>query len=553
MANLSNDQIKAQFAAARKARAEGRLSDAERGFLKLQSARPDLAEVHFNLGEVFALRGKLANAAQAFEKALNLRPSEPVIWQSYMDIALDHPDLAGVEKMVARAKSALGATALATYFEARLAKRQGKPSVAFFKAAKSEGIAPERLFAELADAIAAEGDVPQALSCYEDGLKAFPKSVRLIAQMADLLRDTGEFERAVAAARQAIKLQPENGQLYHAYASIQKLQADDPLIADMQKLLEQKSSKHPDRRYLAFALAKAMEDTEETPKVFKYLSVGNRDFDKDFPYGYEADKTDLAEIRELAARLEEKFPDAQGHASSKPIFVTGMPRSGTTLIEQIIAAHSSVTAGGELGELGPELSKFRKHAGAIGSDAAMSNVLEGHGKAYISALNKVSGGAHVTDKSISTFANIGLVRRMLPDAKIVVVLRDPRDNAFSIYKNLFRPGLHRYSTNLRNIARFTRLFEAQMAYWTETCPEAFTTIQYEDLIADPEAQSRALIEAIGLPWEDQCLSFHENRTRVKTLSSVQIRQPIYASSTMAWQKYEADLKPFIEEYDRLGD
>ena len=552
MAKLSNDQVKALFQSARTARMQGQLVEAERRFLKLQVARPDLAEIHFNLGEVYALTGKKAQSAQAFEKALRIRPAEPAIWQSYMELVLEHPDLDGVEKMVARATASLKKHPLIDYFAGRLKKRQGHPSAELLSKAKASGVRVERLFSELADALASEGDIDAALACFDDGLEAFPKSALLLSQKADLLRDTGQFDLALDAARQAIAASPENGQLYHSYASIAKMTPDDPLIAKMEKLFERKSAKHPDRRYLAFALSKAMEDTKQTSRVFKYLSVGNRDFDKDFGYGYDADQTDMAEIRTLAARLEEKFPKATGQAGTKPIFVTGMPRSGTTLVEQIIAAHSSVTAGGELGELGPEIKQFRKHAGAIGSDAAMSNVLQGHGKAYLKALDRVADTAHVTDKSISTFANIGLVRRMLPEAKIIVVLRDPRDNALSIYKNLFRPGLHRYSTNLKNIARFTRLFEAQMAYWSETCPDAFTTISYEDLIADPETHSRALIDAAGLEWEDQCLSFHQNRARVKTLSSVQIRQPIYASSTKAWEKYEKELQPFIEEYERLG-
>jgi hypothetical protein len=161
---------------------------------------------------------------------------------------------------------------------------------------------------------------------------------------------------------------------------------------------------------------------------------------------------------------------------------------------------------------------------------------------------RFTGGSRITDKSIATYVHIGFIKELMPKAKIVVVSRDPRDNALSIYKNMFADGLHRYSNDLRDIARFMRMFEAQIAYWDDAAPGSFTTISYEELIADPETQSRRLIADVGLDWEEACLDFHQSKARVDTLSNVQVRQPIYASSVGAWRSYESELAPFIETY-----
>ncbi|MEM9432625.1 MAG: sulfotransferase [Pseudomonadota bacterium] len=551
MAGLSPDQIKTLFADARAALARGQLTQAERGFARIIKTRPDLAEVHFNLGGIFAQTGRLAEAGAAYEAALKLKPREPSIWLSYVDVLMSHPDETAVARQVERVRSALGPHPVVQYFSGRLARRTGDPkAIEHLRAAKDGGIATEFLFADLAEAQAGAGDSETALQTLQDGARAWPGSARLKSQAADLLRDTARFEDARKAALDAIETEPKNGQLYQSYTSISRVHADDPVIARMERLWSTKTAKHPDRPYLAFALAKAMEDTGQRSKVFRYLDSGNRDVARKFPYGHDADLADLAEIRALADRLGNAAPKDTDQRP-QALFVTGLPRSGTTLVEQIIAAHPDVTAGGELGWLGPEIARFRNRASNLGTPDLLA-AAQAAGTAYTARTAAEFKTAYVTDKSISTFANIGLVRHMLPQARIVVVLRDPRDNALSIYKNLFRPGLHRYSTDLKAIARFTRAFEAQMAHWHSVCPEAFSTVQYEALIADPEPVTRQLVADMGLTWDAACLEFHAKRNRVKTLSSVQVRRPIYASSTGAWRAYARELTPFIEEYNRLG-
>jgi hypothetical protein len=235
-----------------------------------------------------------------------------------------------------------------------------------------------------------------------------------------------------------------------------------------------------------------------------------------------------------------------------PIFVTGMPRSGTTLVEQIIASHSRVTGAGEVALLQaacqklifarPDRYEERRPLSTIPADE-----IAALGHDFLRTMAERFPGADIiTDKSITTYMYIGLVKLALPNARIVVVRRDPRDTLLSIYKNRFPEGTHLYAYDLRDLADYYATFVEMVEFWRSEFPEGFTEITYETLVANPEEESRRLIAACGLEWEDACLNFHENRRKVDTLSVYQVRQPISGGSVKAWQRYEAELAPMID-------
>ncbi|MFY0692296.1 MAG: sulfotransferase [Paracoccaceae bacterium] len=557
MAKLDNTQVKKLFQSALQARGKGELDRAGKLLRKIRAARPELAEVHFHLAEIAATKFQANEALASYEAALKLRPKEPAIWLGYMEIVMRHDNIDAIANMVENSARALGAHHPAvTYFRGGLAtRRESDEAIDLFRQAIKGGLKYERAHIELNDALVRAEQHDAALEAQTFGLKQFPKSAQILGRRASLLRDLGRFDEALEASRTAIAARPGHASLYHAYVSISKVKPGDPMIGQMQQLFGHNPLAPNAKSYLGFALAKAMEDTKQYDKVFRYLDVGNKAQEHEFPYDLEADLQAAAQIRTRYERIEADAPKATGHKDAAPIFVTGMPRSGTTLVEQIISAHSTVTGGGELGMLEPclrDLGTEIDGTEALNSQN-MTTALQHAVQSYLDAVaSRLPGADLVTDKSISTYASIGLVKRMMPKARIVVVRRDPRDNALSIYKNMFRHGSHRYSNNLRNIARFMKIFEAQLAYWKRHCPDQFYEIRYEELTADPEVQSRALIDAVGLEWEDSCLSFYESKRMVKTLSSAQVRQPMYSSSVAAWKRFEKELQPFIDEYESFS-
>src|SRR5690606_12280801 len=248
----------------------------------------------------------------------------------------------------------------------------------------------------------------------------------------------------------------------------------------------------------------------------------------------------------------------EGTSAYAPIFVTGMPRPGTTLVEQSIASHSLVGGAGELGKATTLAANllFPKSGGRNLADVPAAEIAA-LGHEYESYLRgRIPDHERITDKSIPTYMHIGLLKLAMPNARFVVVRRDPRDNLFSIYKNKFPDGTHPYAYDLRDLALYYKTFVDMVDFWRERVPEAIYEVQYEDLVGNPEEETRKLIAACGLTWEDACLSFHENTRKVQTLSVFQVRQPISQGWVKSWQRYKKELGPMtsvLKEHGLVAD
>lgn len=389
------------------------------------------------------------------------------------------------------------------------------------------------------------GDTDAVVEGYDALIALAPRHPKPLADKAQFLQQTGEFEAADALFREALRQSPGNGELYRMRAVGKRLTKSDPLIRKMQKLYADPRMSEAGRMHLGFALAKAMEDAGAHDKVFGYLKTANRLQRKAYPYD---PKTREAEVAALIEASRTSAPPADSEVA--PIIVSGMPRSGTTLVEQILGAHSGVTAGGELG------IALRLAYGMFGAPdritplaAITPGALDKFAETYArqARARVAQPELRITDKSIQNHLILGHLHRAMPRAGLVVVRRDPRDIALSIYKNYFADGTHRYSNDLADIARYMKSFERIVAFWKDRVP--VHEIVYEELIADPEAQARALLEALGLEWQPDCLNFHRRSGAVKTLSIAQVRQPIYSSSSGAWRRYETEMQPFIETWE----
>ncbi len=550
MVALPPAQIKKLFAKARTAQTAGEFAQAKKLYARLLKAAPKLAEIHFNLGLIASAEGNFAVGGGHFEKALQLRPGEPAIWDAYLAMAAKHPQIENLRTLLKRVGASLDKHPNINFYRGLVALNESKSeAIQLFRSAIEKAASGIRVHIELADALTAVGDSDAALDAYDQALLLQPENDMALVKKADLLRNLGRYEEALHHARLAVAANPNIGAHYYSYASIKKVTEDDPILQKMFNKYSALPKSDPNIAPLAHALAKAAADTGKSDQYFGFLQAAAENLDQRFPYEVEADRTAASQTQKLYHEFALDQPESDRDKLPKPIFVTGLPRSGTTLIEQILASHSSVDGGGELGLLGRDLSEvLSTYPQAELTKVQLQKRLLKVGDEYRAKLAARFEKPFVTDKSISTYATLGFVRQALPEARFVVVRRHPCDNAFSIYKSFFPQGTHRYSNDLSNIARFMRIFETQIEFWRSEIPDQFIEVRYEDVVSELEAQARNIVSYSGLDWQDSCLDFHKNSRQVDTLSTTQVRQPIYKSSVGAWQHYKSELKPFIETY-----
>lgn len=398
----------------------------------------------------------------------------------------------------------------------------------------------------------------EAVALIDEVLAIRPDHVVALTRKGTLLQTAGDFEEADRAFRQSLALAPTDGELFRNFIVGYKVKPGDPIVAQMQAAMALPNLSDRSRQSFAFALGKALEDLKDHEAAFPYIRQANELMRKLHPF-------DMARRREEVAALQAAFRGfdwqaarIEGTSDGAPVFVTGMPRSGTTLVEQIIASHSRVTGAGEVALLQSACQKLIFSRPDRFDDArALRDIptpeIAALGHDFLRVMAERFPGADIlTDKSITTYMYIGLVKLALPNARIIVVRRDPRDTLLSIYKNRFPEGTHLYAYDLRDLAEYYATFMEMVEFWRAETPDWFTEITYETLVAEPEAQSRKLIAACGLDWEEACLNFHQNKRKVDTLSVYQVRQPISGGSVKAWQRYEAELAPMIDVLRERG-
>lgn len=393
------------------------------------------------------------------------------------------------------------------------------------------------------------GNADQVLELYDRLIALEPNSVKPLAEKAVYLQNIGDFAAGEKILRKLIRKLPRDGELYRILSGGKKMARGEALLDQMKTLWKDEGLTDASRMHLGYALAKACEEVGETDKVFAYLDRANRLQRKLAPFDPEERNAEWRNFLK-AQETDDYSPVGEAHRPGA-VFVTGMPRSGTTLVEQIIASHSTAQAGGELGHA---LKQAVQHFGPAQTMTPLRDLSELRlgrwAEAYARLVRRDTGaeGGVVTDKSIQSHMIFGLIARGLPGARIVVVHRDPRDTALSIYKNHFKLGTHRYANDFADIAEAIKLFRASVEHWKARLPGRIHEVRYDDLVSDPEPQARALVAAAGLGWEDSCLDFHTATTSVKTLSLMQVRQPIHTGRREAWRKYETELAPFIEAW-----
>lgn len=376
----------------------------------------------------------------------------------------------------------------------------------------------------------------------EEAIALKPADPVLHVNLGILFRDQGRLSEAVEEYGQAIALRATQADAHFLRAEIRTFRVGDPEIAAMEALLQRPNLPARDSIHLQFALGKARDDVGDYGRAFTHWSAGNALKRAQLQYD---EKPLLAGLRLMEAEFNRAALErlkGYGHPSVLPIFVVGMPRSGSTLIEQILASHPQVHAAGEIGHLAAVAGAMPEPARLDG--AAIQRMAE----EYLARLPRLPAGkTRIVDKAPTNFIRTGLIRLMFPHARIVHSVRDARDTCLSCYSKLFVSGCF-YSYDLGELGRYYAGYRRLMDHWQRLAPAgALVDVVYEELVADLPGVAQRMIAACGLSWDESCLRFHETSRPVRTASAAQVRRPIHGGSVGRWRNYESRLGPLLEE------
>jgi len=395
------------------------------------------------------------------------------------------------------------------------------------------------------------GDYAPAIGIYEQLLAEYPRQSRVWLSLGHALKTAGLTERAVAAYRKAIAIEPGFGDAWWSLANLKTVRFEAADIAAMRAQLARADLDAEHRLHLEFALGKALEDAGDYEASFAHYAAGNAQRLARVPYRAGDTTARIQRCKQLYTR--DFFEARAGHGASAldPIFIVGLPRAGSTLIEQILSSHSMVEGTMELPEI-ISIARMLRQQGEDGTEAPYHDVLatldaaalRQLGDQYIerTRIHRKTGAPFFIDKMPNNFAHIGFIRLALPNAKIIDARRHPLACGLSAFKQQFARGQN-FSYSLEDIGRYYRDYVDLMAHFDAVLPGRIHRVIYEDMVADTEAQVRALLDYCGLPFEDGCLRFFENERPVRTASSEQVRRPIYREGIDHWKHFEPWLGP----------
>ncbi|MGE5168721.1 MAG: sulfotransferase [Deltaproteobacteria bacterium] len=395
------------------------------------------------------------------------------------------------------------------------------------------------------------GDYETAIAIYTQLLDAHPDQAQIWLSCGHALKTAGHGERAIAAYRRCIELDPDFGEAWWSLANLKTFRFDDAQVATMRHALARADLADEHRLHFEFALAKALEDRAAYADSFDHYARGNALRRKLVPYSADDTTARLRRTRETYTQDFFRERAGAGCAAQDPIFIVGLPRAGSTLIEQILSSHPQVEGTMELPELISLTRALRERAGSRAAGAyhdALAHCsraeLRELGESYLAGtrIHRKLNRPFFIDKMPNNFAHVGLIHLILPNARIIDARRHPVACCFSGFKQHFARGQN-FSYGLEDLGRYWRDYAELMAHFDAVLPGRVHRVHYEAMVADTEAQVRQLLDYCDLPFDDACLRFFENARPVRTASSEQVRQPIYRDGVDQWRHFEPWLDP----------
>lgn len=574
-----------QFADATALHRAGKFVEAEKKYRAVLNEYPFAAEVHNSHGAVLASLGRLQDAANAFERAASIEPSNPRYQFNLANTQLDRGAYEEAVKNYQRIvlkqprhygalyHQALALTRLERYSEAAKIlhpvclengsvdafelygtvlvklKRYDHAREVFDRALM---LNPNSVNSKigLADILMGLNQSTAAIEFIQEAVEQHPDEPMLLLKLGRAFHEKGDSEKARRLYESVIEKFPDFIEGYISIAEIKKFGKDDVEIV---RVLEDALAREPSYVELHFKLGKIYDDLGDFERAFSHYESGNRLKNKIYlSYKIEDLSSQIDEIIEIFKDNYLHDHASLGVADDTPVFVVGMPRSGTTLTEQILARHPNIAGAGEVDFW--EVTQKNTNGLMDSQDPYPHSILtlsrkrtEEIAEIYIKKLKMLSGASSVkriVDKMPHNFMRLGLISVIFPKARIIHVQRAPIDNCLSIFFQNFN-GEHPYAYDLEKLGSYYHEYQRLMAFWREVLRGRMLEIQYEDLVSDPEALSRQMIEFVGLDWDDACLAPHSSGGVVRSASIWQARQPVYKTSVGRWKNYEGHLAPLI--------
>ncbi len=393
-----------------------------------------------------------------------------------------------------------------------------------------------------------QGDLGEARYYYERVLELSPRHAPAVTAIARTWEDEGDMKKAEDGYKQAMVEFPDIAGGYRGLSHVRKWKGEEPEIKEMLELFESETVRPRERVGLAYALGKIHDDLKDFDKAFEYYKFANDN--SGIEHDHDAVVRQYDEIMRVFTKefFDKNF--GHGHESKQPIFIVGMPRSGTTLTEQIFAGHRDVFGAGELEYMARSMRRAYALSGGIHGPEAYNRLSTDCwrilGQQYLKLVeSKAPEAERVVDKMPHNYEQLGLIAQALPNAKIIHLKRQAPDCCLSCFMHDFNE-FHSYNRDLRNAGLYYRQYERLMDHWAEVLPIPMFQLKYEDLVTDQEATIRKMLDFCELDWDENCLNFHKLKRNVVTPSNTQVRQPMYKRSKDRWRNYGENLRPLLD-------
>jgi Tfp pilus assembly protein PilF len=523
----------------------GKLDDAIKSYEQALSIQPSYFEVHNNLGSIYYELGQRDQAINSYKQALSINPDSAdalnnigIVYQAldqFDDAASFYKKAISINPEHAEALNNLG----------NIIKECGQfdEAIEFYKKALTVNPKFEDAHYNLGISLYKLGKTDKAIDTFEQVLTHNPNFADARNFLGTLFQDLGQVDEATNCYVNALAIEPDNSRFHFNLSQLKHYKIGDTQFTHMQSLISSKDLIESERIRLCFALAKAYEDLGNKAELFEVLNEGNKLRKEEISYSIETDFKKHSIIRKLFKSVTTK--PSYDPITVRPIFIVGMPRSGTSLVEQIISSHHKVHGAGELNTLDTVIYNYLSQNNAL-SDKDFFSIR----KEYLnSLLNLNFSESIITDKMPINFENIGFILKAFPEAKIIHLRRNAMAVCWSIYKRSFSNKNLGFAYDMRDLAQFYNSYSKLMDFWHELFPNQIYDISYEDLTTNQEEETRNLLDYCELDWDESCLNFYTNKRAVKTASSLQVKEPIYQGSSEVWKKYETQLKLLINNLD----
>ena len=527
--------------------AEGMLSNFSAAEVSLRNAvaiKPDQAQIHYNLGKALKAQGKIANAVESFTAACRLEPENAAIHNDLCNalVALGHPREALTH--IQHATTLAPETPNYHYNQGNVLGYLGMQDQAIAAFRQAVALNPKFRAARIAlgDALMGAGKLDEALSIYKPLLQANPQDPGALVGTAAVMDKRGQFKEAGKLLEPLLSTGQIDAFAAATFAGLSHhIDREDEAVSLAEQVLENPQLRASERARLNFALGRIHDRNSRYDQAFHCYNEGNALRRSDF---------NICKHREYVDEIIQAFSPAfltqaerARNTSDVPIFIVGMPRSGTSLVEQILASHPLVHGAGELELLASVADSIHEHTGETGNyhkavHALTAEITNELAETYLAQLVALAPNAlRITDKLPANFMLLGLIDILFPSARIVHCKRNPLDTCLSCFFQDFA-GNHPYSNHLVSLGNYYREYERIMAHWETVLRVPVYEIQYEDLVTRAESVTPDLIRFCDLGWDDACMDFHTSKRTVATASYDQVRQPMYTSSMARWRHYE---------------